>query len=159
MGIAATVPFANCITPEVTMTKSYHETNIRVRFNEVDSYQVAWHGHYLAWMEDARNDLAGRFGVDAAQIAAAGYRAPVVALELTFLKPARFGEELKVRTTLARNRSATLEFISQIVGADGTLSARGRTVHALTDANGVLQYTLPAPIAQRLDTLMDFLGV
>jgi acyl-CoA thioester hydrolase len=141
------------------VTISYHETSIRVRFNEVDSYQVAWHGHYVAWMEYARNELAGRFGVDAAQIAAAGYRAPVVALELTFLKPARFGQELKVRTTLVRKKSATLEFICQIIGEDGTLSARGRTVHALTDADGVLQYTLPTPIAQRLDSLLGFLGV
>jgi acyl-CoA thioester hydrolase len=144
---------------EVTMAGSYHETNIRVRFNEVDSYQVAWHGHYIAWMEEARNDLAGRFGVDAAQLAAAGYRAPVVALELAFLKPARFGEALQVRTTLVRNRSATLEFLSQIIGADGKVSARGRTVHALTNAQGVLQYTLPEPIAQRLEALLGFLGV
>ncbi len=23
----------------------YHETPLKVRFNEVDSYHVAWHGH------------------------------------------------------------------------------------------------------------------
>jgi acyl-CoA thioester hydrolase len=138
---------------------NYHETPIRVRFNEIDSYQVAWHGHYVAWMEEARNELAGRFGVDAAQIAAAGFRAPVVALELEFLRPARFGEELRVRTTLARKQTATLEFSCQIIGEDGRLSARGRTVHALTDADGVLQYTLPPPIARRLAPLLDFLGV
>ena len=137
----------------------YHETLIRVRFNEVDSYQVAWHGHYVAWMEEARNELAGRFGIDAAQIAAAGYRAPVVALELTYLRPARFGEQLRLRTTLARKETATLEFICQIFREDGTLAARGRTVHALTDADGALQYTLPQPIAQRLESLMGFLGV
>ncbi len=137
----------------------YHETLIRVRFNEVDSYQVAWHGHYVAWMEEARNELAGRFGIDAAQIAAAGFRAPVVALELTYLRPARFGEQLRLRTTLARKETATLEFICQIFGGDGTLAARGRTVHALTDADGALQYTLPQPIAQRLESLMGFLGV
>jgi len=137
---------------------TYHETLIRVRFNEVDSYQVAWHGHYLAWMEEARNDLAGRFGVDAAQIAVAGFRAPVVALELKFLRPAHFGEELRVRTTLARKQSATLEFLCQIIGEDGKLAARGHTVHALTDADGVLQYTVPQPIAQRLALLMGYLG-
>jgi acyl-CoA thioester hydrolase len=141
------------------MSCSFHETKIRVRFNEVDSYQVAWHGHYVAWMEAARNELAGRFGVDAAQISAAGYRAPVVALELKFLKPARFGEELTVRTTLARSQSATLEFSCEIFGEDGNVSARGRTVHALTDADGVLQFQLPQPIAQRLGLLMGYLGV
>jgi acyl-CoA thioester hydrolase len=138
---------------------NYHETQIRVRFNEVDAYQIAWHGHYVAWMEEARNELAGRFGVDAAQIAAAGFLAPVVALELNFMRPARFGEQLRVRTTLARKQTATLEFLCDIIGEDGRLTASGRTVHALTDQDGVLQYSIPKPIAQRLGALMGFLGV
>jgi acyl-CoA thioester hydrolase len=137
----------------------YHETRIRVRFHEVDAYRIAWHGHYVAWMEEARNDLAGRFGVDAAQIAAAGFQAPVVSLELKYLRPARFGEELLVRTTLVRRETATLEFLCQIIGDNGKLSASGRTVHVLTDDSGVLQYTLPEPIARRLTALYDFLGV
>ena len=29
---------------------NYHETRIKVRFNEVDAYRIAWHGHYVAWM-------------------------------------------------------------------------------------------------------------
>jgi acyl-CoA thioester hydrolase len=139
--------------------KRYHETRIRVRFHEVDSYRIAWHGHYVAWMEEARNDFASRFGIDASQIAAAGYQAPVVALELKYLRPARYGEQLLVRTTLIRQQTASLEFICRIFGADGTLRASGRTVHALTDAEGVLQYSLPQPIAARLAVLYDFLGV
>jgi acyl-CoA thioester hydrolase len=137
----------------------YHDTRIRVRFNEVDSYRIAWHGHYVAWMEAGRNDLASRFGLDAAQIAEAGFQAPVVALELKYLRPARFGEELLVRTTLLRKETATLEFHSLIVGGEGKLCASGRSVHALTDEHGVLQYALPQPIAPRLAALYDFLGV
>ena len=137
----------------------YHETRIRVRFNEVDAYRIAWHGHYVAWMEEARNDLAGRFGVDTAQIAAAGFRAPVVALELKYLRPARFGEELLLRTAPVRRQTATLEFVCRIVGENGRLSASGRTVQALTDGEGILLYTLPQPIAQRLARLYEFLGV
>lgn len=137
---------------------TYHETRIRVRFNEVDAYRIAWHGHYVAWMEEARNDLAGRFGLDAAQIAACGYLAPVVALELKYLRPARYGEQLLVRTRLLRRESATLEFHCDILGGDGKLSATGRTVHALTDSEGVLQYRLPEPIATRLSALFDHLG-
>jgi acyl-CoA thioester hydrolase len=137
----------------------YHETPIRVRFNEVDAYRIAWHGHYVAWMEEARNDLASRFGIDAAQIQAAGYQAPVVSLELKYLRPARFGEELRVRTTLVRSRTATLQFCCDIVGADGKTVATGRTVHALTDSAGVLQYALPQPVAARLWALYQHLGV
>src|SRR5512136_404906 len=117
----------------------YHETPLKVRFNEVDSYHVAWHGHYVAWMEVGRNDLAGRFGLGADDVAAEGYLAPVVVLELKFLRPTRFNDELRIRTSLRRMVTATLEFNSTIVGADGKKCATGRTVLTLTDKNGVLQ--------------------
>jgi acyl-CoA thioester hydrolase len=132
----------------------YCETNIKVRFNEVDAFQVAWHGHYVAWMEVGRNDLAGRFGLDAAQIAAAGYMAPVVLLELKYLRPARYGEELRVRTHLKRMETATLEFFTTILNGDCEKCATGHVVHGLTDKNGILQYSLPPLIRERVEQLL-----
>lgn len=131
-----------------------HETTITVRFNEVDTYGVAWHGHYVAWMEVGRHELARRFDLDVESIAAAGFLAPVVGLELQFRHPARFDEELTVRTTLHRNETATLEFRSVIVDASGRTCAVGTTVHALTDKGGVLQYHPPALIMERVERLL-----
>lgn len=136
-----------------------HETTVKVRFNEVDAYRVAWHGHYVAWMEVGRNDLAGRFGLSAEDIAASGFMAPVVELNLKYRRPARYGEELRVQTTLKRAETSTLEFSCTIIGEDGKISAWGRTVHALTDMDGVLQYALPPVIAERLQRMMACLGV
>jgi len=132
----------------------YHETKIAVRFNEIDAYRVAWHGHYVAWMEIGRNALAGRFELDAFQLVAAGYLGPVVALELRFLRPARFNDELTIQTTLRRTQTATLEFVTTIVGPDGTKLATGTTTHALTDMDGVLQFQLPPVIAERIKRLL-----
>jgi acyl-CoA thioester hydrolase len=136
---------------------TWHETPLTVRFNEVDAYQVAWHGHYVAWMEVGRNDLAGRFGLDAEQIGAAGYRAPVVTLELQFKRPARFNETLSIGTSVRRAETATLEFLCRISGGDGKVIATGRTVHVLTDDRGVLQYSLPSVIAERVDRMLRHL--
>ncbi|NTV50561.1 MAG: acyl-CoA thioesterase [Geobacteraceae bacterium] len=132
----------------------FHETKIAVRFNEIDAYRVAWHGHYVAWMEIGRNALAGEFDLDAFQLATVGYLGPVVALELKFLRPARFNEELTIRTTLRRTETATLEFITTIVGSDGKKYATGSTTHALTDLDGVLQFQLPPLIAERVNRLL-----
>lgn len=136
---------------------TWHETPLTVRFNEVDSYQVAWHGHYVTWMEVGRNDLAGRFGLNAEQIGAAGYRAPVVNLELSYKRPVRFNEHLVVGTTARRTETATLEFLSRIVGADGSVVATGSTLHVLTDSEGVLLYRLPPVIGERLSHMFAFL--
>ena len=138
---------------------NYHETPIRVRFNEVDAYHVAWHGHYVGWMEVGRNDLAGRFGLNADQIGDAGFLAPVVALELKYKRPARFDEELRVMTSVRRTETATLEFVCEILGPDGAPCATGRTVHVLTDRNGTLQYTLPPAIAERIEQMLCYLEV
>lgn len=137
----------------------YHETPITVRFNEVDSYRVAWHGHYVTWMEVGRNDLAGRFGLNAFEIEVAGYQAPVVELELKFKRSLRFDEEARVMTTVRRTETASLEFLCRIVGEDGVVAATGRTVHVLTDSAGILQYSLPPVIGERLERLMAYLEV
>jgi acyl-CoA thioester hydrolase len=137
----------------------HHETKIFVRFNEIDAYRVAWHGHYVAWMEAGRNALAGKFDLDALQLATAGYLGPVVSLDLKFLRPARFNDELTICTALRRTETATLEFFTTIVGADGKKCATGLTTHALTDLDGVLQFQLPPVIAERVNRLLTWLEV
>ena len=137
----------------------YHETKITVRFNEIDAYRVAWHGHYVAWMEIGRNALAGQFDLDAFQLVAAGYLGPVVVLELKFMRPARFNDELAIQTTLRRTDTATLEFITTIVGPDGNKLAKGVTTHALTDLDGVLQFQLPPVLVERVNRLLAWLEV
>ena len=136
---------------------TWHETLLTVRFNEVDAYQVAWHGHYVVWMEVGRNDLTGKFGLNAEEIGAAGFRAPVVNLELRFKRPARFNERLTVATSARRTETATLEFPCRISGEDGVVIAEGTTIHVLTDAGGILQYHLPPVIAERLERMLTSL--
>ena len=136
---------------------NYHETRIKVRFNEVDVYRIAWHGHYVAWMEAGRNDLAGMFGLDPEQLAELGYLAPVVSLEMKYKRPLRYAEEARVLTTLRPSETATLEFACRIVGADGTEAAAGKTVHALTDLAGIIQYRFSPVIAERLARLVSHL--
>ena len=136
---------------------NYHETPLKVRFNEVDAYNVAWHGHYVAWMEVGRNDLAGRFGLDAAQLSELGFLGPVVNLEVKYLNPARFKDEILVRTTLRPTEAATLVFLNEIVAADGRILATGVTTHVLTDAKGVMQFKLPECITERLELMKNWL--
>jgi acyl-CoA thioester hydrolase len=110
-------------------------------------------------MEIGRNDLAGMFDLDADQVAAAGFLAPVVALELKYKRPSRFNEELRVMTSLRRTETATLEFLCEILGPDGVQRASGRAVLVLTDRNGTIQYSAPPLIRQRIDRMLAYLEV
>lgn len=135
----------------------WDETEITVRFNEVDTYQVAWHGHYVAWMEVGRLQLSQRFGLAPAQLLELGYVGPVVQLDIKYLRPARYGDHLLVRTTLEPGDTAALIFKSEIVSPEGARLASGRVVHALTDTAGVLQFRLPELIAQRVACMQAWL--
>lgn len=136
----------------------WDETSITVRFNEVDSYQVAWHGEYVAWMEVGRLNLSHRFGLAPSHLMELGYVGPVVQLEVKYLQPARYNDTLIIRTTLEPTDAATLVFICEIVGTDGVRLATGRVVHALTDTVGVLQFKLPLIIAERIDQMQASLN-
>lgn len=132
---------------------TWDESTITVRFNEVDTYQVAWHGHYIAWMEIGRSNLARRFGLDPFQLANLGFLGPVVQLEVKYLRPARYNDALTIRTTLEPSQAAQLIFLSEIIGPDGSRLATARTVHALTDTAGILQFKLPTEVAERVAQL------
>ncbi|HEX9079666.1 MAG TPA: acyl-CoA thioesterase [Desulfuromonadaceae bacterium] len=135
----------------------YHETTITVRFNEIDAYRVAWHGHYVAWMEIGRTALASQFGLDPDQLSAAGFLGPVVELRVKYLQPARFNDQVTIRTRLLPGDTATLAFESLIMGPDNRKLASGLTTHALTDLDGVLQFQLPPVVAERVERMRAWL--
>jgi acyl-CoA thioester hydrolase len=135
----------------------YHETNIIVRFNEIDAYRVAWHGHYVAWMEIGRNALSGQFGLDADQLSVAGFLGPVIDLQLKYLRPARFNDQINIRTRLRPSETATLVFESVLIGPDNRKLLTGLTSHALTDLDGVLQFRMPPLLAERVERMRAWL--
>lgn len=121
-----------------------HRVPARVRFQEVDSLQVVWHGHYLTYFEDARAALGGRYGISYTDIMEAGLAAPVVHAACDYLRPARYGDDLEVLIRLIRTPGAKLTFYYEVSRlADGALLARGRTVQAFVDADEELVLTTP----------------
>jgi len=135
----------------------YHETAITVRFNEIDAYQVAWHGHYVSWMEIGRVALASKFNLDPFNLSKEGFLGPVISIDIKYLRPARFNDQLTVRTSLLRTETATLQFTSEIVDHSGTRLATGTTTHAMTDLEGVLQFQLPPSILGRIEKMVEWL--
>ena len=59
-----------------------HRVRVNVRFQEVDSMQVVWHGHYVSYLEDARVAFGREYGIGYDDIRRAGLAAPIVHLRL-----------------------------------------------------------------------------
>jgi acyl-CoA thioester hydrolase len=138
----------------------YHETLLSVRFHEVDSYGVVWHGHYTSWFEVGRNDLTERFGMGPLQLKEGLLLAPVVDLNCQFKSPARFGDLLLVQTTMERTEVAKLIFHYRVVHQDRVrVLAVGSTTHVLTDPSGILLYRVPSGILEKIEAMRKYLEV
>ncbi|OGP53491.1 MAG: hypothetical protein A2Y65_10720 [Deltaproteobacteria bacterium RBG_13_52_11] len=135
-----------------------HETPLKVRFFEVDSYRVVWHGHYIAWFEVGRNDFATRFGLDPEQLKEIGLMAPVVDLRCTFKRAAAFGDDILIQTSLQRCETAKLIFHYTVM-RDKEVLAEGSTTHVLTDLEGTMLYQIPSEAKRRLERMFAYLGV
>ena len=135
-----------------------YETQLKVRFHEVDSYHVVWHGHYVSRFEVGRNEFAVHFGLDPEQLKAIGLMAPVVDLVCKFKLPARYGEEIVIQTTMQRCETAKLIFHYTLM-RDKEVLAEGSTTHILTDLKGTMLYQIPAEAKQRLERMFTSLGL
>lgn len=63
-------------------------TTIKVRFSEIDSMQIVWHGEYVRYFEDGREAFGKRYGLDYMSIYREGYLVPIVDLSCQFKQAA-----------------------------------------------------------------------
>jgi acyl-CoA thioester hydrolase len=138
----------------------YHETALQVRFYEVDTYGVAWHGHYVGWFEVGRNELTQRFQIGPLQLKEMNLLAPVVEITCQFKLPAVFGDSLLIQTTMERTDVAKLIFQYRVLYKEnGRVLATGSTTHVLTDLNGTLLYRVPPEVLERIEAMRAYLEV
>ena len=135
------------------------EVLAQVAFHDVDVARIAWHGHYLKYFENARWALMDRlgYGLDTMLGKAEGW--PIVALEVKYLRPARFGDTLRVRASLVEWETRLVINYLATDAASGERVARARTTQVVVDmANGQMQYALPAAFVARVQAALAAAG-
>lgn len=133
------------------------ETEETVRFNEVDEWGIAWHGHYVVWFEVGRMALLKRFDLLPKQMVELGYIAPVIRLQCDFKHPAACGDSIVIRTTVVKPEIAALTFASEIVlKTNRTLLAKGETTLVLLTTDRKMIYRLSGELEKRIDNLVSY---
>ncbi|HVO52659.1 MAG TPA: thioesterase family protein [Thermoanaerobaculia bacterium] len=128
-----------------------------VRFPEVDSYGVVWHGHYVAYFEVARNALCAAFGLTPADALAYGYKVPITRVSMDLKRPARLDDRIVVTARLAPPETAKLVMDYEIRReATGELLASGTTEQVFLDPSGQLLLTFPAPVKTLVARVLAF---
>lgn len=135
----------------------WHECSEKVRFCDVDSFDVVWHGHYLQYFEIGRLELSGKFSLTPDYIKRSGYIAPVVDLGCRFRVPARYGDEIIIKTTVDPSETGSLTFRYELLRAsDGAVLAEGYTTHVLLTIDGKMIYTVPDELRKPVEDMQAY---
>jgi acyl-CoA thioester hydrolase len=112
------------------------ETRLRVRYAETDQMGVVYHSNYLIWFEVGRTELLRELGFDYKRMELE-HDAGVVVVDarVRYRSPARYDDQLVVRTRVTQLRRHVIHFGYEIVHEpDGLLLATGETVHVVTNS-------------------------
>jgi acyl-CoA thioester hydrolase len=112
-------------------------STLRVRYAETDKMGVVYYANYLVWFEVGRADLLRSLGWTYREMEVAGIQLPVIEAHCEYLKPARYDDEIEVRTEGRMLSPVRMEFQYQVIRKqDQSVAASGRTVHAAVDTAG-----------------------
>ena len=124
--------------------KLVNKTEVKVRFSEVDSIQVVWHGNYVRYIEDGRENFGEQFGLEYLTMFKYGFTAPVVDMKLQFKQSVSVGESVIVETAYRPCRAAKLIFDYTIYRkSDMSIVLTAETTQVFMSIDGELQLNNP----------------
>ena len=112
------------------------ESRLRVRYAETDQMGVVYHSNHFIWFEIGRVELMRQLGFSYRDMEQNdGCFIAVVDARCRYKAPARYDDEVIVRTHLKNVRESVVHFGYELLRADdGALLAEGETTHIVTDA-------------------------
>lgn len=87
-----------------------HTTQQAVKFSEVDSLRVVWHGHYVRYFEDGREAFGKKYGLGYLDIYQHNLAVPLIDLSVKFKKVLEYGDEAVIETRFVDTPAAKLIF-------------------------------------------------
>jgi acyl-CoA thioester hydrolase len=126
-----------------------HLFSVRVYYEDTDLAGIVYYANYLKFIERARTEWVASLGVDQMALKAAeGIVFAVRRVEADFLRPARFGDDLVVETSLTGLSGARIVLEQVVMRGGERLFLAVVTLVCLTEDGHAAR--LPAELRARL---------
>jgi len=123
---------------------------VRVYYEDTDAGGVVYYANYLKFFERARTEMLRDMGYEQDRLLAdAGIIFVVRSVQVDYLRPARFNEQLQVSAEISLVRPASLTFLQAITRADEVL-CRGSIRIACLDADSMRPKIIPENLLVQL---------
>lgn len=117
--------------------QAYRSARVRVRYADTDQMGVTYHANYLVWFEVGRTDWLRASGWSYRAMEEAGYSLPVIEVYCQYHQPARYDDELEIRTRATLLTPVRIRFDYEVVRvADASATASGHSIHAALNSAG-----------------------
>jgi len=125
------------------------EVEIPIRFSEVDSLRIVWHGHYIQYFEDAREAFGAKYNFRYLEVYGKGYVMPIVKISCEYKRPLKYGDTAIVKADYIPTEAAKVIFKYEIRSkASQELLATGESMQVFLDSDMNLMLTVPEYIQQ-----------
>lgn len=132
-------------------TRLEHEIELVPEFYEIDPMAVVWHGHYVKFLEKARNALLSQLHAGYQEMRECGYVFPVVELFIRYAQPLKLGQRVRVSARIVEWESRVKTCYEIRDGASGRRLTRAHTVQLAVDCgSGELCYLCPRVLWEKL---------
>ena len=108
----------------------------RVIYGDTDQMGVVYYANYFVWFEVARADLLRIQGWSYREMEHSGVSLPVIEAHCEYRQPARYDDEIEIRTMATLLTPVRIRFDYEAWKAGNTLSATGHTIHAALGPDG-----------------------
>jgi acyl-CoA thioester hydrolase len=112
-----------------------YKTEVEVRYQETDAMGVVHHSVYPIWFELARISCLREEGFPYEVLEERGEQIPVIGLEVSYLRPVKFGHFVKIEFTLSQDSPSKFSFHYQLTESE-QIVAKGSTQHVFMNPKG-----------------------
>jgi len=117
---------------------------VPIRFSEVDSMKIVWHGNYIKYFEDGREAFGKQYDIGYLDIYAKGFKVPLVKIDCNFKKFVKYGDTLIVETEFINTMAAKIIYHFRLYNKENNeLVADGESIQVFLDENNELILTVP----------------
>jgi len=119
------------------------KTEVTIRFGEVDSMGIVWHGNYVKYIEEGRESFGKKYGISYLDVYAQQLMVPLVNFNIDFKKTVKYGDKLIIETEYIDQPAAKIIFKFRLFRkSDNELVATAESTQVFVDKNHeMLLYT------------------
>ncbi|MGL4909105.1 MAG: acyl-CoA thioesterase [Bacteroidales bacterium] len=126
------------------MKKLRAEIEIPIRFSEVDSMGIVWHGNYAQYFEEAREAFGRKYNLGYLIMFTEGFYAPLVEMNFGYKRPLTYGDTIRIEIEYINNEAAKLEFEYKIFSTkDNSLVTTGKSTQVFLTKEYELLWSNP----------------